>query len=506
MKLNDVGLDKIALFGQPYHGLWKSGSISLPNSSSKTCPAPSNGGVVWLKVPGQPAVSRTNDELASDSAAGREWRNYGLISGGRYGASATLHGSPGEATVFFIDAAKATWQMKITWYWANAYMVVKLRRFMHIENPYTQVSWSSGINVTVYSAFADALSAGGTLMAVDQNSTGSEFVLGSVWLNTRTDYCNGLLKVTVSGTVDLAASNYGLTFGGTLIGGTYFDRGLRTNHSEVTGDASDISVQTWIEYFNGVATGVTTETTYKLTNGIVVQNDPAPTPSGLGYSWQQGALVRTFPSSQVISELVRSEADIPLWASYHNDNLKVLRCKVVYDQTKLDYPNEMIGYYSYGGAPFWEGSGTNYTSCEIVYKVDGVTLFSKKSTNNSAGTIYGGGANPLVPGVKNHQETPIVVSFNTFIGWMHDIQYPGTNPVYTVPVMFPLLVSGISWSTQCLAAVNRYGKTSVTWASDKVVAPSGTSQTTSIDVDNLNASWQPVLDQIAVDSVKVCWF
>lgn len=44
MKLDDEGLDRVRLFGQPYHGLWKAGSIALLNGTQKPCPAPIGAG------------------------------------------------------------------------------------------------------------------------------------------------------------------------------------------------------------------------------------------------------------------------------------------------------------------------------------------------------------------------------------------------------------------------------------------------------------------------------
>lgn len=76
------GFGKLGIFGQPYHGLWKGGFITLPNGATKACPAPANGGVVLIRQPGQAEVVRSPAEQAADAAAGWEWRNYALISGG----------------------------------------------------------------------------------------------------------------------------------------------------------------------------------------------------------------------------------------------------------------------------------------------------------------------------------------------------------------------------------------------------------------------------------------
>lgn len=65
-------------FGCPWHGLVSGGVLTLPNSATKTWVNPtfhSNTDVVRLATP--PSVS--ND--AADTAAGREWRNYALVTG-----------------------------------------------------------------------------------------------------------------------------------------------------------------------------------------------------------------------------------------------------------------------------------------------------------------------------------------------------------------------------------------------------------------------------------------
>lgn len=65
-------------FGCPWHGLVSGGVLTLPNSSTKAWVNPtfhSNTDVVRQSSP--PSVS--ND--AADTAAGREWRNYALVTG-----------------------------------------------------------------------------------------------------------------------------------------------------------------------------------------------------------------------------------------------------------------------------------------------------------------------------------------------------------------------------------------------------------------------------------------
>lgn len=71
--------DEIVRFGQPFHGLYRAGVISLPNSSTITPPAPlpigSDGFAVM--IPGQPSVTTS----PADTAEGMEWLNYAIVSG-----------------------------------------------------------------------------------------------------------------------------------------------------------------------------------------------------------------------------------------------------------------------------------------------------------------------------------------------------------------------------------------------------------------------------------------
>ena len=138
---------KILMAGQPFHGLWKAGSITLPNATTKTCPAPTGGACVLIKVPDQATVTRSEEEAAADTAAGLEWRNYGLLSGGRYGGSSMLY-TDNAATVFYIDSTKKRWLIKIEKDSSTTGgFFAKVRRFGHIDG--TTQSWSASLSFLV---------------------------------------------------------------------------------------------------------------------------------------------------------------------------------------------------------------------------------------------------------------------------------------------------------------------------------------------------------------------
>lgn len=505
MKLNDLGVDRIKTFGQPYHGLWKAGSIALPNSTSKTCPAPGNGGVVLLRVPGQPAVSRTAPELAADATAGREWRNYGLISGGRYGASDPVYGPPGTATVIFIDGADVSWLMHITWASTNSYMVVKLRRFGHFETPWEATSWSSTINVTVYPDFRYAL-VSNSLLTVCQNTTGGEFVLGAVSLAGVDDYCYAMIKVTVTGTVDLSASDFDLTFGGTSLGGPAFDQGTRIVHEEVVGDTVDITTTLFNEHDSSIPgyTGIVVTQTDTVTNGALVTtySPYPPTPSG-SLTYIYASTSRASSSDQVITLYDRMDITIAFWAAYVEDSLKLLTARML---NSVSDSSIAISFYDYGGpggAARWQKTHTQTNNNSLSWEYAGAAVFSKIANQV---TVTAAGLGSGTPGLVEHTVTSFGFSLSGMLTFLNGAQGNITPVVYDAPVVFPLTVSGVSWSTPCLACVSRLGYGTYTWSTQKVIAPSGAYQTTSTAISSLSASWQPALDQLSVDSGLICWF
>lgn len=77
-----VPLDaEVHVFGSPYHGLCRAGTLTLPDASTKTVPQPVGGDVLALRVPGNPPLNRTPAEIAADLAIGRTWLDYAIFSG-----------------------------------------------------------------------------------------------------------------------------------------------------------------------------------------------------------------------------------------------------------------------------------------------------------------------------------------------------------------------------------------------------------------------------------------
>lgn len=510
MKLDDFGLDRVKLFGLPYHGLWKAGSITLPNAATKTCPAPGNGGVTLVKIPDRPTVSRSEDELAADGSAGREWRNYGLVSGGRMGSLNPVYGSMGTAVVLLIDDAKKAWTMHITGSSSHTYLTVKLRRFAYIKKPWVEEEWVASFNVSVNPYFNSAL-VGRTLLTVCQNSTGREFVLGSVVFGSGSDYCNGLLKINVSGSVDPGASDCGLAFSGTLIGGQNFETGTHAINHSVTGDFTIVHVTEYFLYMNGSPTGDTTNSVTIVTNGVEVRNDgippnPPSTPEG-DFVWIQGETTHSSDSTRVAVDSETRDITIPMWAGYHNDTLKVLTAQIAF----VEYDDrEVFTYLNHTGLPErnlrFLAARTKKSSCEITYRYGNTVVGHRKAEHTDS---YSDRETNLLPALAYTQTTgPAGIDLSggiSLMGWVDSNNEPSAT--YEAPFVFPLIVSGIPWSTPCLASVTRVGdEAPFSWETQKVVAPSGAEKTTSIDKASLCASWHPVTDVIEVDSTLICWF
>lgn len=108
-------LARVGLFGTPFHGRVRGGSITLPNSATRTYPQPDAtwpdqaGTTHRLKRPGIPEVSRSLEQLEADVAAGREWRNEAILAGYRQ----QLYGQDLDGWIY-IDPAGDRWLVRIS--------------------------------------------------------------------------------------------------------------------------------------------------------------------------------------------------------------------------------------------------------------------------------------------------------------------------------------------------------------------------------------------------------
>jgi len=124
-------------WGWPWHGLCQGGTIG---SSGKTISQPS-GGNAWLIDKGLPPLDIAPGVIASEAAAGREWRNYGLISGGTVNGTQLSSVSTGpfgykNQSYIHVDEAGINWMVTVAYSWPSSNTVritLSIGRFGHFE-------------------------------------------------------------------------------------------------------------------------------------------------------------------------------------------------------------------------------------------------------------------------------------------------------------------------------------------------------------------------------------
>lgn len=108
--IKDAGIvTDFVRWGWPWHGLCQGGTIG---TSGQTIAQPYSGHA-WLIDKGLPMPDMTPGEIAAEAAAGREWRNYALISGGQvYGTwlpRRIVFGHLQPASFIHVDADGINW-------------------------------------------------------------------------------------------------------------------------------------------------------------------------------------------------------------------------------------------------------------------------------------------------------------------------------------------------------------------------------------------------------------
>lgn len=74
-------LDKVELFGHPFHGLVQSGLLTLPNDDTLLYRQPSDADAWALHLAGVPELTRTTEQLAQDAELGHQWLHKVVLSG-----------------------------------------------------------------------------------------------------------------------------------------------------------------------------------------------------------------------------------------------------------------------------------------------------------------------------------------------------------------------------------------------------------------------------------------
>ena len=503
---------KILMAGQPFHGLWKAGSITLPNAATKTCPAPTGGACVLIKVPDQATVTRSEEEAAADTAAGLEWRNYGLLSGGRYG-SVALPEFYGEGVVFFIDAAKKCWLMRV--YTAPNlvnYMTVRLRRFGLIDGT-INTAWSAAINVPLSSDFVTVVNSflvpNRAFVVVSQNSTGRKFVIGYRAYKDGYLWCDAMAEITVSSTVDLEASDLGLTFSHTVIESQHRNSINQVSSETASGTVRHIKKWTYEEFpvGGGTPTGNTYDRTVSWENGYVISDDGPPT-GGTG-NWDVSSSVDIEKSSSIeVSGAWMETHKFYVWAGYHNDVLSLAEVKLVQSYEFSGAAATLdTGLWKTGPMAWDKTARFVFTYGETVV-VDHSNVIESGAVNDSfIAEMSGnyGDAGPQCPyeysiGSDDWARNPYwsvldgqAIQFSNWTGRIISVD----QGAWVSPVI------------RCLSrtwTVSGGGGTYSAFITDSVHAPSGASQSNSGASSTFDASWHPVTNQLAVDTENICWF
>ena len=499
---------KISMAGLPFHGLWKDGAITLPNDETKTCPAPVNGACVLVKVPDQPAVTRSTEEAAADAAAGREWRNYGLISGGRYGGSAALY-ADGAATIFYIASTKKRWLVKIEKSsGTTGRFTFKVKRFGHIDG--TTEGWSAAVAVTFPDQFWSQIYAFDKLVTISQNSRGSESVIGN---------SVALLKVTISGDVDLGVAGFGLSITSELIEYRYRLCIDRTIDTTVVGVFTETSVYHYEQRDINtlIPTGTTYDRTVVWTDGTVTEDNGAPPPVS-GYLWAPMGQDDAFSSTKVKTEVLTWLGTKYIGAGYHDDAAQLVgnEYEMVLTQTTTWAPNYDIYHW------ILRTETGDYIE-NLRAKIGDNTINDQEYIfdQGSADTELGPEriTDPLPENMLDGYSNMVIAT---------PLQWEDHNGVQGPLTPWELIeVNGVSYrKSEYLRNLNEatsgfknpvvalitqtrtigYGPETDVYTTASVHAPSLAAVATTVNINSLYASWQPVADQLAVDTEVICWF
>lgn len=503
MNLNPTGFDRAILFGQPFHGLWKAGSITLPNAATKTCPAPLDGSCVMVRVPGQPAVVRSDDEEAADASAGREWLNYALISGGRYGPVGPI-GIDNSAIVFYIDSTKKRWLVRFEKdSFTTGGFFLRVRRFGHIDG--TTQSWSAAQSIMLPAEIWGGISFADKLTGHAQNSTGSEAVIGT---------SKSLLRLTLSGDVDTSAAGYGLTVGNELI--EYEGRPCIARQTRTT--TNGVFTETMVDHYfqqdnsTGLPTGVTYDRTRVWVDGALTEDNGAPAPVS-GFTWVPDGQDYTVTSAKTkIVEYLESGTKY-IGAGFHADALRMVGQEYAYTST------ETTTWSNNATSGLLESWKHTVVTKHLKSKIGTSVIYDHAATlsDSTVGpTALPSIPHPVVGDLEDGYDD--TVTFYTFTWEYVDPLVPWEDytastvaykrSTYLMPLIEPVL-SG--WKNPVMALVTQarqvgYGPSSDVYSTQSVHAPSLATQTTAIDIADLHASWHPHTDQVAVDTAKVCWF
>lgn len=481
------------LLSAPYHGLYKgytTGKLKLGNGTEIDWPGPGGGSTVLLRIPGLPAIVRSPAEAAADIAAGIEYRDYALLSGGQYGKMAPIASAASDATAatwVYIDQTKARWLIRLRCNvsgGSGAYLF-KVRRYLHIDG--TEVAWSAEKPVTLSPQYWPYR----VCETMCQNSTGSEVVVHNAGTFGWPD---AIMKVLISGTVNLSAADFGLGFAFANIEWPGRVCGSWANGMTVSGKLYSRIDYHYEERIGGVPTGQTLDA-YMAYEDKVLVHDDRPNPLGNWTLVNQSQEV--FSSDKAITHYDTISRVRYVWGAYHNDNLRLLRGEYLSDTTWIAS--------IFNGPNSWSGP-SNYTQYMRWYY--GATLIKEQLLTSSASQTeiyYPDGYAEIRP-TTNY--TSIDFKFDDGKQWV------GSSPSYHVWYE-PDRVSGVS---------DRIGNAAVKIVEKKYYPATSTSVSTCQSLhapdgntipyvlplgvgSQVQATWHPVTGVIeASQDPVICWF
>lgn len=535
----------------PWHGLWKAGQVALPNATNKAMPDPhvpsaeavGYGNVSVIRRPGWSAPPRSPAEAAADAAAGKGWRGYALISGSwRHVGAGRLN----NGWVYIDPAGRAWWIQHTTWHQVRPVgnpqpdkcdITVTIRRFgrfdraPHVDKTLS-ASTASGVTIPVSTVWAPGDS---QLGLITHKSDGSEAIFGR-YTSPSFHWGSGQVwpilfwRLRISGTGNEALAGHGLTIAWDLIvdeanwkfTNRTTDDHLRPTYKTMTWDKVEVSPGI-CQIDGGVSGGTmydrTVVRTSRQTMKLWCAYDQADVLRWVesDYQWQE-----TFHE---VKQYVAVSGSMHLY-ELPGGGIDQGNASVRQDVTTSTSATG-TATLSWGGTVLLTVSKTIPESSNTVTVETGEDSFplSWISEEPPSGLPYGAGSATYDLGSDTHSDTTTVSSFgqgsvNWGVGYPTFYSSDQGGGVYRISQL-------VRYSDQVLGLIELdvpgvFGTSPVTrqmlvdaWAPSGAHAGFSTPAPLPLPQSGRHvgstftgrfASWQPVTDQLVVDTVPVVWF
>lgn len=530
----------------PYHGLWKAGAVALPNGTTRPFPSPHSGDTVpsdfgsaqVLRRPGWSAPARSTAEAAADAVAGRQWLDHALLSG-----SYRSIGGQRLRGYVYVDPAGKRWRVQtVSTHQPRApgnlqpdtcSIAVTLTRFGHFDGKnHSSVVLSaqapSGVALPPTTVWGPG---DGTADLICAKSDGSEAIFGrfvtpSFWWGAGQLWPLLFWRLSISGTGDEALPNFGLAIAWSVIvdesnwkfTNTTAEDNLYPQYTTVTSVKTDV--------------GGLKRVDATLSGGTMADKTTVRT------SRQH---VKLWPAYTAADGLMWLESDYT-WA----ETVRAIKTYNVTDGTAHLYD---LGAGNYDQDPFVHQEITTTTitaSATMTLSYGGTTIYSHTRNDAPAPVVIDTG--PIVGymsltilgdpptglpmgtttthgdlGDDEHTSTSVVSPFGqATAGW--GIGYPWAfgEPVSgayrtTVAVRYSNQVVGLieldvpaanatgPVSRQQLVDAWAPGGAHAAFSTTAPLAYPATAHAVGAGWAGRFASWHPVTDVLAVDTVPICW-